>query len=862
MAKSSRVPLGPLVPAGPALVFTLAISPLELAAQSAKQDSLIPGATVRMAAGPEYEAGAFHRFFFGSRYRKLWATPIDVPVLDLATFAGGLRATRRGGGEQTKSLRLQGADGKEYSFRSVNKDPTGALPPELRETAAADIVRDQTSAAHPAGALVVAPILQATGVLHAEPRLVVLPPDSARLGQFAAEFGGMLGTIEERPEEVDGAAGFAGAADIISTEKLLQELRESPNDRVDARAYLAARLVDIYLGDWDRHADQWRWARFGDEKPRRWVPIPRDRDQALVRYDGFLLTFARKSAPQLVRFGPKYAGPLGQTWNGRDIDRWFLTGLERPVWDSIALSLQAKLTDSVIAAAVAEMPPAYQPLDSAWLGHALRERRDRLPEAAETFYRHLAGEVDVEATDKDEQVIVTRDDGRYTTIALARVEKDGAVEAPYFQRRFDHGETKEVRLHLADGDDRVVVRGPGGGGVRIRVLADGGADSLADSSRGGRIKLYAPDGNDGTAPGTDVKVDRSTYDPQPAAVRNWGDRWVSQTWLAYGPDLGAFFGTGVALTQYGFRRDPYAQTYRIRVGYATGAATGRADFAGVWYRENSRAHFNLLARASGIEVLRFHGFGNEISATEDNEFYRVKETELSISPSYTVPLGSRIEFSVGPLLRYTETDLDEDRFIAVARPYGAGNFGKLGLLARLEYEGRDRPIAATRGAFVRIQGGYYPSMLDVEDPFGEVHGVATTYLTAPSMPLQPTLSFRVGGKKVWGQFPYQEAAYIGDISTVRLGRDNRYGGDASLYGGTELRLFLTDFYFLAPGDLGVFGLADVGRVYLEGEESDLWHGAAGGGIWFSLLDRANTMSLAVAKSEERTGVYLTVGFGF
>ena len=208
MPKSSRVPRSPLVPAGPALALTLAMAPLEVAAQATRQDSLIPGTTVQMAAGPEYEAGVFHRFFFGTRYRKLWATPIDVPVLDLATFAGGLRATRRGGGEQTKSLRLMGADGKEYSFRSVNKDPSGALPPELRETAAADIVRDQTSAAHPAGALVVAPILQATGVLHAEPRLVVMPPDSSRLGQFAAEFGGMLGTIEERPEEADDAAGL------------------------------------------------------------------------------------------------------------------------------------------------------------------------------------------------------------------------------------------------------------------------------------------------------------------------------------------------------------------------------------------------------------------------------------------------------------------------------------------------------------------------------------------------------------------------------------------------------------------------------------------------------------------------------
>ena len=376
------------------------------------------------------------------------------------------------------------------------------------------------------------------------------------------------------------------------------------------------------------------------------------------------------------------------------------------------------------------------------------------------------------------------------------------------------------------------------------------------------MKLYAPDGNDGPAPGTEVAVDRSSYEPQPQAVRNWGDRWLSQTWLAYGPDLGAFFGTGVSLTRYGFRRDPYAQRSRIRVGYSTGAATGRADFASVWYRENSGAHFNLLARASGIEVLRFHGFGNEISANEDNEFYRVKETEVSISPSYTIPLASRIEFSVGPLLKFTDTDLDENRFIAIALPYGAGNFGRFGLLGRLEYEGRDRPVAATRGAFVRIQGGYYPSMLEVEEPFGEVHAVASTYLTAPSMPLEPTLSFRAGGKRVWGKYPYQEAAYIGDIATVRLGRDNRYGGDASLYAGSELRLFLTDFYFLAPGDLGVFGLADVGRVYLDGEESDVWHGAAGGGVWVSLLDRANTMSVSVAKSEERTGVYLTLGFGF
>ena len=31
----------------------------------------------------------------------------------------------------------------------------------------------------------------------------------------------------------------------------------------------------------------------------------------------------RTTVPQLVQFGEDYANTVGQTWNGRDIDRWF-----------------------------------------------------------------------------------------------------------------------------------------------------------------------------------------------------------------------------------------------------------------------------------------------------------------------------------------------------------------------------------------------------------------------------------------------------------------------------------------------------------------------------------------------------------
>ncbi|HYC33478.1 MAG TPA: hypothetical protein VEB59_14415 [Gemmatimonadales bacterium] len=816
---------------------------------------------VTVAAGPQYDTGWLHRLLFGTHYRDLWTTPIRAQVLDLERFAGGLTATRKGGGQQTRSLRFKGADGREYQFRSIDKDPTPALPPALRQSVVRNIIRDQTSAGHPAAALVVPPLLQSVGVLAIEPRIVVLPEDDPRLGEFAAEFGGLLGTIEERPREGNGAEGFAGATDVIDSDKLFKKIEDSPDDRVDARTFLAARLVDLFVGDWDRHRDQWRWARFGDETPRIWQGIPRDRDQAFARYDGVLLTVARSSAPQFVNFGDDYPGMLGLTWNGRELDRWFLSGLERPVWDSIALALQEKLTDEAIERAVAQLPAAYHALDSARLARALKHRRDRLPQAALDFYRHLAGEVEVHGTDKSDLAAVERIDGRVAEVTIALRGEEGVGE-PYYRRRFDARETKEVRLHLHAGDDEVVVRGAGDGGVRVRVLPGTGTDAVADSAAGGAVHLYTTDEADRVLPGGDVAVSRKPYEPADTAIRDWGTRWLTQIWVSGGPDVGVFGGTGLSYTRYGFRQDPYASRYVLRAGWATQAATGRAELSADWRRPNSRVHYGFLARASGIEVLRFHGFGNETEITDDDEFYRVNQRDLSLAPFVSVPVAGRTDLRLGPILRYSDTDFDEPRFISLTQPYGSGSFSMLGATADLRLDARNRPNATTHGGFIDVGASVYPAVLEVEEAFGSVYAVAGTYLTVDSMPLQPTLALRAGGKHVWGDFPFQESAFIGDAASVRLGRQNRYAGESAVYGNAELRLRLGAFNVLVPGELGIFGLGDVGRVYLEGEESDTWHGAYGGGLWLSFIERVNTISVAIAKSEERTGVYVGAGFGF
>ena len=146
-------------------------------------------------------------------------------------------------------------------LRSVNKSPQ-ALAEEFQDTPVEGIIQDQMSSFHPSGAVVVARLLEVVGVLHPEPRLVVIP-DDPRLAEFRSQFAGMLALFEERPDDLpDGQAGFAGSRRIIQTDDLLDELEEDPRNRIELRELLKSRLVDLLVGDRDRSVNNHLWARF------------------------------------------------------------------------------------------------------------------------------------------------------------------------------------------------------------------------------------------------------------------------------------------------------------------------------------------------------------------------------------------------------------------------------------------------------------------------------------------------------------------------------------------------------------------------------------------------------------------------
>jgi hypothetical protein len=292
-------------------------------------DSLSENQTTTVIPGPEYEAGWLHRVFFGSQWRSLWTSEITVPILNLNTFGNGLQPIKRGGGFQTKSLHFKASNGKYYKFRSINKDPEKVLPQYFRDTFVSSIVQDLISTSHPLSAVIAAPLLNAVGVLNSQPLILQLPDDQ-KLGEYRQDFQKVLGTFAENPkDETDPELVFAGADKIIKNYKIFEVVEKDNDDQVDSREFLKARLMDVFLGDWDRHIGQWKWARFKTGKKKTWVPIPRDRDQAFALYNGFVPWLATLAVPQIEPFRENYRQVNDLTWSGRFLDRRFLLAIEK-----------------------------------------------------------------------------------------------------------------------------------------------------------------------------------------------------------------------------------------------------------------------------------------------------------------------------------------------------------------------------------------------------------------------------------------------------------------------------------------------------------------------------------------------------
>ena len=852
-----------------ACLFSLLLSTFSEAQPVARTEEPTP-ATVITAANTRYnKAGQFKRFFFGNHYRREWATPVEIPVLDMTVYAGGLTPIKSGGGHQTKSLRLAGANGNEYVLRSVNKDPSQAIAEELRGTFAEAVVQDQISSSNPYAPLVVASLSEAAHLMHSTPELVYVPATDA-LGEFKESFGESLCLIELRPtgkETNDPSFGFART--IVNSEKLLEKIFSNADHNVNEKAFVKARLFDMLIGDWDRHEDQWLWAAVRSGEKTVYYPIARDRDQAFSRMDGLIPQMATKkwAIRKVQGFDSKIEDVYGLNANGAFLDRNFTTRLTLKDWMEAAEELQEQISDSAIAEAFREMPaPVYAISGDRTVAH-LKKRRDDLPKYAAQYYYFLSREVTLTGTQRSELFSIRRDNTDSTTVIIYKNTSGDLQDRVTFCRTFSRKETREIRIYGLGGDDQFTVRGTTNEGIRVRLIGGEGQDSYCDYSsvkKGGhQTWIYDVPGNASTCrTGPESKLVLSND-----TLKNVYNRksfrfdWFAPTLNpGFNPDDGFFMGAGFNYKKQSFGVSPFAAQHIFGFNHAFGTGASAVWYRGYFKEFAGKADLQIEAKYNSPAYAKnFYGAGNETEydKTADADYYRLRMSQATLSTSLHRNIGKYHHVWMGSALKYYHVDSTSGRFVTTpgakmdSASFVSKKYGQT--FAGYEWNTLDNAVYPTQGNRFHVNATYSRQLGDSKKDFIQLNGEWASYHTLGRF----TLATRLGAATNLGNdYEFFQANSMGGLDNLRGYHKDRFTGKTSVYQNSELRFRAGHFNaYFTRGSWGLLAFSDHGRVWVPEETSHTWQSSYGGGIWFLPFEKMSlTATYGVSKEDQLVNV--------
>jgi hypothetical protein len=826
------------------------------------------GDSVVRRVHPKYDKpGKFHRKLFGENFRKEWAEPTRLPLIRISTINGGLSPLQRGGGMQSNSLRLVDTSGKEWVIRSVEKTVDLLLPEPLRETFARDFLDDVTSGQHPFSALVVPPIADAVKVPHANPIIGVIAPDK-KLGFYERYFVNTVCLVEER--EPYGKSDNSG--------KMLSNLNKDNDNSVKGKEFLRARMLDMYLGDWDRHEDQWRWYNEDSGKNKKYLAIPRDRDQVFHVTQGWLPKLASRSyiLPTLQNFGGKIESPKYSLFKSSFLNAYPDMQFGYDDWMKFARQFSKELTDTVLEAGLRRLPTAAYNIRHDVLLQDLKERRADIPRAMDVYYKFVNRIVDIKLSDKNELITIQDTPDGSLQIVVRKINKNGELRDELMNKTYSSKLTKEIRIYTGNGNDSVFIHNKSSA-IALRIIGGDGRKTYTVSSAKRKIKLY--DKPDPVIYGNRSRLrkyissDSANTTFTPVNLYN-----ITMPLLSIGlnKDDGLLIGAGYIHTQQeGFRKSPYANQYQVMLTHSFSTSAFSFSYKGEWNKAIGNADLTLMAKAYAPDnTQNFFGTGNEteINKTGDyKKYYRTRFDIYQVVPALRWNFnGHRSSVSVGPAIEYYifDENANSGRFIeqpGAVKTYDSASLDKnkthAGLLFTFNEDLRNNKLIPTWGSSISVQLAGWKGLNTASKSYGQAKASVSVYKSINARSTL-VLADRVGGTVTIGNPAFYQTAYLGGQGNLLGYSQYRFSGLNSLYNNLELRLKLADFVnYILPGQLGVFTFFDIGRVWDKNDQSNKWHNGTGGGLYFAPAQIA-VIQVVAAHSVEGWYPYLSLGFRF
>jgi hypothetical protein len=803
-----------------------------ISALSQQSDS--SGKTIIRAAGSEYLRSASYQSLWGHNYRLEWATPIPFQILNLDTIYGGLKPEKEGGGHQSKSLHLKTKDGKEYAMRSVNKSLKVVVPEIFQNTFIADIADDEISMSHPYAALTVPGMAEAARIYHTNPQYFYVPEQPA-LDTLNKKYANTLYLLEQRPDgNWSNADNLGNFKKFTNSDDLMEDMFKDNRRQVDQLAFVKARLFDMFLGDWDRHLEQWKWGEIDTDSSTLYVPIPVDRDQAYSKFDGLILK-ALLSGPAFKYFQSfdyDIPYPEGFSYERRNLDRFFTNRVLLAEWQDLAKELQQQLTDDVIEKAIRQLPPDIFAISGEDIVRKLKSRRSHLIEYATKYYLFIAKTVSIVGSKEREYFEVSSVNNNEVEVNVYDF-KDGEKKRdnPFYSRKFTADETNEIRLYGLSGKDIYNIAGNARKSIRIRIIGGDNIDSISVTGHGKKVHVYDDTKNIFE---THFKARLHLSSDSTVHAFNYDDFLADKKGLkpvfGYSDDERLYVGLGYSWQHHSFRESPFAFKQTIGVNYSISQKGISGAYTGIFPQAIGGWDLLLKGNYSGVKWTYFFGLGNGTPFINERPYYRMRTAEWQGSVGINRVIGlSNITLSGfynGVRIRPDINKFITDIYLP-AHPEKNNTNNFAGAFVNYNVTALDDSIVPIRGIAFNVNARYTQNLSDADKSFATFAGNVDFFI-----PLIPKISLAIttGGATVTKAPEFYQYPTIGGGSNLRGFVLDRFRGKTTFYNSNELR-FITDLRsYLMNGKIGLVAFIDDGRVWLPDENSNKWHVGYGGGL--------------------------------
>jgi hypothetical protein len=540
------------------------------------------------------------------------------------------------------------------------------------------------------------------------------------------------------------------------------------------------------------------------------------------------------------------------------------------------LNLQKVMTEEVIDNALDNMPPEAAAFSADKMKKLLLLRRDLLDEAIKNYYAMLAKQIFVIGTNDKEYFDLNRLPNGDVQVNVYQLTSKG-IGKNIYSRLVKKSETEEIILYGLGKADEFNITGKSDKKIIIRIAGGSGKDKINDSSTIGRGKgsiVYAAHNKDEIQEHNSSKVIRLDqdliFDTQNLFNYDYGMIWP---FMGYNADDGFVAGFQYLNTKQGFAKPEFSSRTRYLIAGTT-KSNFNLEYQKIKRRTGTFWDYNLELHATNRDRRKqyFYGLGNDTEKNADlmlNNYYR---NEMGIyggklgfirgfwQKSHFKP-SVRIEYvDVNPLPLNQDGEGSGTIYDNLPKEFGVGGNLMTGMDLDFVLDFTDNPFLPRDGTKFKIHNFLFHNSNERLNVGGILSAETSLYISSGD---RRPVTFAVRGGYVlsYGDTPFYQKAKLGQHLNNRGLNRNRFTGDRAAFVNTDLRFHLGVIQTpVIPLSYGIYGLFDLGRVWIINDNSNSWHTSFGGGFYIAPYSDAVSLRLSYARSDLGSGIF-NLGLG-